>query len=116
MRAPFILAAGALALSASLAFAQETTLTDQHLSAADGDADGAVSESEFRATMQRVFAALDADKNGVVTWVEAEPAMLREHFDALDANKDGQVTATEMDAQASKDFATADQDGDGALN
>lgn len=115
-----VLTASALALSATFAVAQDapadTSLTTGHLTAVDTDANGAVSESEFRAAMQKAHAALDKDADGVVTWAEAETALTREHFDALDADRTGTVTPAEMDAQAQTDFAAADQDKDGALN
>jgi Ca2+-binding EF-hand superfamily protein len=119
MRTSFLIA-GALALSTSLAAAQdapqETVLTDQHLDAVDGDDDGAVSVDEFRAAMRRIFEALDRDANGVMTWAEAEGSIIRDHFDAFDADRNGNVTAAEMDARAQADHAASDLDGDGALN
>ena len=120
MRAYLIAAAGALTLTASLASAQDAAqppaLTEGHLATAAGDGDKAVSQDEFRALMKRAHETLDKDADGVVTWVEAQDAILREHFDAIDANKDGRITAAEMDAQAQADFASSDRDGDGALN
>lgn len=115
-----VLAAGALALTATFAVAQDApadpSLTTQHLAAVDTNGDGSVTESEFRAAMQKAHAALDADADGVVTWTEAEGKLAREHFEALDANADNKVTREEMDAQAQTDFVGADRDGNGALN
>ncbi len=114
------LAASALVLTATLATAQDapadTSLTTGHLTAVDTDANGAVSESEFRSAMQKAHATLDKDADGVVTWTEAEALLTREQFDALDADRTGAVTPAEMDAQAQKDFSAADLDKDGALN
>lgn len=107
---------GALVLSTGLALAQDAGLTSDHLDAVDADKSGTVTSDEYRGFFQRAFADLDADGDKLVSWTEAEAAMLREHFDAIDADKDGAISPAEMDAQAQADFNTADRDGDGALN
>lgn len=122
MRAYLSLAAAALALSAGLAAAQDaaapaaTDVTSEQLAAVDTSKDGTVSENEFVGALTKIFKALDADANGVVTWAEAEGKIARQHFDAFDADKNGKVTPTEVTAKSKADFAAADKDGSGALN
>ncbi len=116
MRYTLTAATAALLMAGGFAFAQDQGLSEGQLDAADTTDDGSVTLDEFRAYMKNAFDALDKDANGVVTWVEAEAAIIRDNFDTLDANKDGNVTAPEMDAQAQADFAASDRDADGALN
>jgi EF hand len=105
----------ALAL-APAALAQDRSMTGDHLAAIDGDADGAVQESEFRAFMERVFTELDANADGFVDWTEAQVTMIREHFDGADANGDGGLSSQEFRDRAQRDFQAADRDGDGQLD
>ncbi len=116
MRYHLLAAAAALTLTSGLAAAQEQGYSEGHLDAADTTDDGAISLDEFRAYVKSAFDALDQDANAVLTWTEAEVAIIRDHFDTIDKNGDGNVTPVEMDAQAQADFPAIDRDGDGALN
>ncbi len=120
MRGHLTAAAALVAFTAASAWAQDVAdpmeLNDRHLAEVDADKNGGVTQSEFGAFMQRGFAALDKDADALVSWIEAEAAMLREHFDAIDSNKDGAMTSAELDAQAQRDFAAADRDGNGVLD
>jgi Ca2+-binding EF-hand superfamily protein len=53
--------------------------------------------------VEKVFARLDADKDGRISRSEAEKGpRLKEHFDAVDADKDGYVTKAELGAALDK--------------
>jgi hypothetical protein len=116
MRNHLTLGLAALLLSTGLAMAQDTTLTTGHLDAVDADDSGAVTSDEYRGFFQRVFVDLDKDADKLVSWTEAEGAMIREHFDAIDADKDANISPAELDARAQADFTASDRDGDGSLN
>jgi len=45
--------------------------------------------------VKRVFARLDADKNGKITKEEAR-GLIKEHFDKIDTNKDGSIEFNEL--------------------
>lgn len=49
----------------------------------------------------KVFARLDADSNGKITFQELEPKALK-RFERLDSDKNGEVTAAEIDASMLK--------------
>ncbi len=122
-----------LLLSASLIFtacesttnhagsnAPETAL--ERFTRADINKDGVLSKLELSEMVDtRMFAARDADKNGVITVNECTAAELADHK-ASDTNKDGRVSLAEFRAHAAKSperaagFKQADLNGDGVLN
>lgn len=93
------------------------------LKQADKNADGVTSVEEVAALQREKAAAIDADKNGVITGVEldAHRALMRaERRNArlmkLDANKDGRVSVDEFAAKRIEHVKKMDSNGDGKLD
>ncbi|MET0273994.1 MAG: EF-hand domain-containing protein, partial [Phenylobacterium sp.] len=122
-----LIAAAAAAALAGAAHAQQPQGRDF-----DTNHDGKVTLSEYKAVSAertgRMFARLDANKDGRITAAEAQAArppggaapaqpgrgagMLKR----MDTNGDGVVTRAEMDAAGAARFATADSNHDGWLS
>ncbi|WDS34663.1 hypothetical protein [Pseudoxanthomonas sp.] len=95
----------------------------------DTNGDGVVDRDEYAAGLRASFAAMDQDRNGVVTLQElinynasnqasdrVEPQVVAEaQMSAMDANRDGQITSDEFDEVGEKTFASFDKDHDGKL-
>ncbi len=60
------------------------------------------------------FDKLDANKDGVITQVEARAARTR-HFDRLDRDRDGTISLEEFHAKGARRFLRFDLDGDGQI-
>jgi hypothetical protein len=101
----------------------------------DTDHDGKVTLAEFKATQgerqARMFARMDANKDGRITQAEADAAAKRAEAAGrtgpgggppggflmrMDANKDGAVTKAEIAAMSERRFETADTNKDGWLS
>ena len=84
MRIFLTAAAGALALSALAASAQD--LTTGHLGVIDQDDDGAVSAEELNAVMAAAFAQIDANGDGSISAEEGGAIIPAELFAGADAD------------------------------
>ena len=98
----------------------------------DTDRDGKVTLAEFKATQgerqARMFARLDANRDGKITQPEVDAGSKRAEAAGrggpggggmlmrLDGNKDGAVTKAEMGAMSERRFLTADTNKDGWLS
>lgn len=92
---------------------------------ADADKSGDVSNSEFRASAQSRFAAMDKNDDGFITKEEMEAAHAEmgtrfekrrtERLAAVDADGDGKVSEAEYMAQSDKMFEKLDYNGDGKI-
>jgi len=61
---------------------------------------GHSSPADMHANMQKTFASLDTDGNGVVTFGEFEAhhlAVLRQTFDSIDSDQDGKIDPRELE-------------------
>lgn len=142
LRLPLAMAATLLALSAGSAHAapheHSAFITDYDL-----DKDGKVTAAEFKTVRDQRFAAMDADRDGVLTEAEyvgeyegrltaqlaasTETAERKEEqrvrqmrqahvrFGVLDSDKNGKMTPAEFDASGVRAFAEQDGDGDGVI-
>ena len=82
--------------------------------AAVGGAQPAVASSvASQASVQRRFARLDTNHDGVVTWEEAAPSRARD-FDTMDKNNDRRITSAEFRGQ--QPFGSFDVNQDGAIS
>jgi Ca2+-binding EF-hand superfamily protein len=109
-----------LALSAATAAAQPnlpaydpgTAFTES-----DRNQDGAVDHEEFVDRITEVFFIADRDKDGSLTTVEVDAALVRTgNLDAADTNKDGALDLNEFRRARVIDFEQADVDRDGTLS
>jgi hypothetical protein len=84
----------------------------------DRNADGKVSEEEYRNAMAFVFAAEDTNRDGVVTRAEAKAASARalRKFDAIDLAKAGSIELSAFLESSLSIFHAADADGDGFMS
>jgi Ca2+-binding EF-hand superfamily protein len=83
----------------------------------DRNADGKVSEEEYRNAMAFVFAADDTNHDGVITRAEATAAGRRalRKFEAIDIDKAGKVELPAFLEFSLSIFHAADADGDGYM-
>ncbi|WP_137703048.1 EF-hand domain-containing protein [Marimonas lutisalis] len=133
--------AGALALTATLALAQQGTPGAHFIDAWDLDGDGQVSLAEATERRGDVFAAFDADEDGVLSpeehdlFDEARANDMRDHGiggsgggpgnrhnpancmlrEVTDADGDGQVTREEFMQAVPAWYAVIDRNGDGTV-
>jgi len=129
----FLIAMAAAALLASAAHAQPAG--DRQPPNPDTDHDGKVTLAEFKASsaerQTRMFARMDANKDGRITQAEADAAGKKAEAAGrtgpnggppggmvmrMDANKDGAVTKAELAAMGERRFQTADTNKDGWLS
>lgn len=100
-------------------------MRDAMFTAADANADGAVTLEEMAAARQAMFTKADTNADGKLDAAEREAQMV-EHMkemaklrvaqgDRMDADEDGIVTLEEFTAQDDR-FARLDQDGDGVVS
>lgn len=120
-----VVALGALLLVPMLA-----TAGDDKMSKMDTDGDGAVSSAEHAAGAKKMFAEMDANKDGQVTAAEMDARWAakankdgKDHMKMSSADKikeidtdgDGRISAAEHAAGSQKMFAKMDADGDGKV-
>ncbi len=102
MRTTPFLPAAPLLLAASMAFSLALGLAAADTAAAEPSGHG------------KFFDKLDANKDGVITQVEARAAGTR-HFDRLDQDHDGTISLEEFQAKGTRRFLRFDLDGDGRV-
>jgi len=99
---------------------------DRLIGLVDGNSDGTVMKAEFDAARQSHFSAADQNADGIVTESEFVRLALAEVgslsrpwtgpvFAAFDRNADGRLTGSEVRATADRIFAHADRNGDGTV-
>ena len=88
---------------------------------------GPIARADFMTQSKAQFAALDADKDGVITRDEMvagmtkmfgnapPPEIVDRLFGAIDLDKDGKATAAEVEKHAADRFDNADANHDGTL-
>lgn len=95
--------------------AQEA-ITEGDLVSIDLSGDSVVTEAEYLAYMDQVFAKLDANGNGVLQASELSTILTPEQIAATDTRGNGTISRAEFDARVKADFEAADRDGNGSLN
>lgn len=108
----------ALALAATLAtpvFAAGP-ITEGDLAVIDANGDGIITEDEYVAYMDTIFAAIDEDNTGSISFADIDILLTRTQHEQMDADGDGLVSREEYDAQMRRDYLAADLDGNGVLN
>jgi Ca2+-binding EF-hand superfamily protein len=128
-----LLLAGALALAALPAFANET---DDMFKLMDTNGDGKISREEHAAGAQTMFNKMDANHDGSVTpdemtaaqpekkssklkfWEKKDKEELSsaEKISVIDTNGDGQISRSEHEAGSDKMFTRMDTNDDGFLS
>lgn len=93
----------------------------------DHDGNGAISQGEADRFLDGLFAQVDGNKDGLVSWPEmlvivkglapapAQRSEARRTFDQVDRNRDGQIDGREINRAATAHFRFLDADGDGAI-
>lgn len=125
----FLIATAAAALLATAAHAQPDA--GREPPNPDTDHDGKVTLAEFKASnaqrQDRMFARVDANKDGKITQAEADAGAKAAEAAGrggrgggmlmrMDANNDGAVTKAELAAISDRRFQTADTNKDGWLS
>jgi hypothetical protein len=116
--APAVVRGQAPAAPKDAAPAAEAPLRPASFDGMDRNADGKVSEEEYRNAMAFVFAAEDTNHDGVLTRAEAQaagPRALRK-FEAVDAAKAGKTDLAAFLEISLSIFHAADTDGDGFMS
>jgi hypothetical protein len=114
MKTIFVSLAAAMSLAGAVHAQQITT---GHLAALDANGDGALDVAEFASFAGQAFAALDVNRDGYVTLVEAGTISITpEQFAAANANGDDGLSAQEFSDAIQADFVAADLDGNGSLD
>lgn len=68
-------------------------------------ADEVKTQAELDTKVQEKFTEMDADKNGAISWNEADAAdKSREDFTAADTNRDGSLSMAELKAWKQKEW------------
>lgn len=114
---------GTLSVLACHVCAQDQSVDDRWLLAKyDVNGDSVISADEIEHKRQRVFAHMDGDGNGDVSFYEYEAldtrkrqTILQARFKKLDANSDGQLSGQEY-ASYLGSFERLDQNGDGHVS
>jgi Ca2+-binding EF-hand superfamily protein len=109
----------ALVLGASAAAAGDSPSYDPRTAHAETDrnADGQVDREEFHHRMVEVFFHADRDKDGFMTFAEAERDLaITSDLGEADTDEDGRISLYEFVAVRFYDFDTADTDEDGHLS
>lgn len=102
---------------------------DAHFKKMDADGDGKISRAEHTAASKQMFAACDANHDGIVTAAEMDASMAKqgeklakddknsaERIAMIDQNGDGKLSVAEHEAGTEKMFAMADKNSDGFLS
>lgn len=113
-----VLLAGAAVSAAGAAEPAPTPAYDPRAAFAETDrnGDGVIDHEEFLVRITEVYYRADVDKDGVLTSVEVDAAMV--HTEALataDSNKNGTLTIHEFIRARLRDYDRADTNGDGVL-
>jgi len=122
-----IVATGAMLLVPALAMAGD----DNKAKMMDTDGDGAVSSAEHAAGAQKMFTAMDANKDGYVTAAEMDAHWAAkgakdgkadrmkmssaDKIKEIDTDGDGKISAAEHAAGSQKMFAKLDANSDGKV-
>lgn len=109
-------------LAAAPALAQQGPGGGSRFDRADANKDGKLTRAEFDAARDKLFAAMDRNKDGFVDRTEVRVfimARLQERranrMRRLDPNNDGKITEAEFLARAKERFKRLDRNNDGAL-
>lgn len=106
-----------LTLCAAVAHGQTAYDPKAAFTETDRNRDGAVDYEEFVDRITEVFFVADADKDGRLTVVEVDRALVQtEQLDQADTSKDGTLTLDEFRRARMRDFDQADDDRSGTLS
>ncbi len=112
-----IILAACLAILLAAGFAGAND--DAAFQAADTNKDGKIDKEEFKAQVEKKFAAYDVNKDGVIVLHEmGDPGdeKVATEFRVMDLNGDGKVTLKEFYDSAYKRFEALDKDRSGSLD
>ena len=82
--------------------------------AIDANKDGILTKDEMLVHEKLTFSKLDVNKDGVITPNEIKKEW-RVYFDKLDTNKDGKVTPEELNARLTEVLVVMDKNADGKI-
>ena len=102
---------------------------DKKFDKMDTDGDGQISRTEHATGAEKMFAELDANRDGIVTAMEMDAKKDAKHGDkhrtemsasekikTIDRDNDGRLTAAEHAAGSETMFVEMDTDGNGSLS
>lgn len=90
-----------------------------HFGQIDADHDGVVTQAEYFAYRDKMFAAMDKDKSGSISMPEhggLSPGRgMERHFKGVNRSSSGQITKQEWTQESQEMFAERDKNKDGKL-
>ena len=92
------------------------TMPGEALIFLDQDGNQQVTQDEISEQMDLLFAPMDTNGDGGLTYSEVEAFMSRSIFDGADASGNGVMSKSEYRAQITRDFQSADVNGNGLLD